>query len=361
MTSRNVAKMEAVEPPEADPDSPEAALEPHVAFRHPFFRMFPDVYFRMSEHTGKPVLVLVQPDHELVLSFSGFAREFQLEDGSHDLVMLERIAEALTYVRGLRLGDEFPSELLTGEASWEPTDQHRMLAYNRLTLQLVTWLDGEEIVYGDAQQLARLAADPDNAERLRLAVREAAEKLGLMSDHDVVGRIDRLASELAYTEALRSIYHEIVALGEECAEILRMHTREISIADLAFPVVRLMDKAIQEFGAVFRRIDQQTAQILTSLREVDEHCAFLGRERNDLYRRLRVWEDMFKLWSPVDDADLDSVAELLRGTYRFLAPRYMETHEWILATRPTPRDTTKRPKRTVRGRSNRQYGRSLRW
>ena len=38
--------------------------------------------------------------------------------------MLALIAQALDFVAGLHIGDKLPTEVLSGEASWEPEEMH---------------------------------------------------------------------------------------------------------------------------------------------------------------------------------------------------------------------------------------------
>jgi hypothetical protein len=269
----------------------------------------------------------------------------------------------LDFVRGLRPGDSLPSEVLTGEPSWDITEEHRKVASQRLTMQLVTWLTGKEVVCSEPGSLQELTSAPETAERIRRALREASDQLGLEDgEGEVVNRIERLVEELAYVEALREMFQDVRAIKEECDEILRDHARETSIVDLATPVLRLIERAVADFESSFRRIDEQTSEIVPSIRDVDEHCASLSAERNALYVRLRPWHDVLDLWSAGNGGETPfGIADLLRATYRFLAPRYMEFYEWVLATKPPPSDAGPRPQRDLMRPRRRRYGGVMRW
>ncbi|MSO75395.1 MAG: hypothetical protein EXQ87_00575 [Alphaproteobacteria bacterium] len=58
--------------------------------------------------------------------------------------------------------------------------------------------------------------------------------------------------------------------------------------------------------------------------------------RDNLHRRLVVWDEMFTLWLPVRMERSEANANLLRKTYRFLAPRFMQVDEWVLLTQIGP-------------------------
>ena len=93
-----------------------------VHFEHKFCGSFEDLYFRLTDQTA---------------------------DGQ----VLSKVAEGLQFVRGLRVGDPLPKEILTREASWEPSERHLRIARQRLTMQLVTWLAGNEHIFTSSEKL----------------------------------------------------------------------------------------------------------------------------------------------------------------------------------------------------------------
>ena len=156
---------------------------PIIAFNHSFFASVEGGHFRMSEQTKEPVFVVdLGENNEVSLPFPGIKREFELDADSNDAKMLDLIAEGLNYVKVLRPGDRIPTELLTGEASWEITDAHRTIAYQRLTLQMVTWLSGDEVTITNPEELAQVADDPKTKDKVNEAFGQAAEELGFGRD-----------------------------------------------------------------------------------------------------------------------------------------------------------------------------------
>jgi hypothetical protein len=179
-----------------------------VCFEHKFFKSFEDLYFRTTD-AGEPVAVVtLAKNNEAVLVFDGIRKEFNIAKDSHDDLMLNKVAEALQYISGVRLGDDLPSEVATGEPSWEPSDKHFMIAKQRLTLQLVSWMTGDEQVFTTVEELMMIANDPQTKKNINLAFAEAAEELGLGRDkrEEVIAQIESLAKQLAYVEAMRDIF-----------------------------------------------------------------------------------------------------------------------------------------------------------
>src|SRR5581483_4431831 len=123
----------------ADPTS---TRPDHVRLQHVLFRRFGDPVFRRAETDSSPVMVVLLGEREAALPLRALQREFSIADESEDGRMLVLIAAALDFVTCLRPGDPFPPEVLSGEASWEPSPQHGRLAEARLRLHLVNWSKG---------------------------------------------------------------------------------------------------------------------------------------------------------------------------------------------------------------------------
>ena len=73
-------------------------------------------------------MVVLLGDREAALPLRALQREFDIPDESEDGRMLALIAASLDFVTSLRLGDALPAEVLSGDASWEPSSQHLRLA-----------------------------------------------------------------------------------------------------------------------------------------------------------------------------------------------------------------------------------------
>lgn len=302
-----------------------------IAFEHAFFSALGDGVFRKRDN-DEAVFVIKLGDLETGLPLRGVAREFHIAEDSSDGEVLTLIARALDFVNELRMGDAFPSEVLTGAPSWEITDEHRTRAYQRLTLQLTTWLRGEERVFTGAQELKQIADDPTTKKKVNEAFDEAARRLGFTKNgrQEVMNLVASLADELAYIEALRDRFDEVIESGRKIEQMRRVFSRENSVREIADAVARLMSIALKALQTAFEEVDAQTGEILSVLKNPAQQIQYIRKTRDDLFCRLFAWADILARWASVPPTREESNVTLLRDTYRFLAPRYMPAVEWQL-------------------------------
>jgi len=309
---------------------------PKVRFENSFFAKLEDVCFRLSEQTGEPVMNIKFAKNEVSLPLPGIRKELKLAKDCADSQMLNLCAKSLKYVKGLRLGDTLPSEIFTREASWELSQRHMQIAYQRVTLQLVNWLTGGDQVITDPDALLQLADDPNIKKNVNTAFGEAAEKLGLGRDRkeEVVQHVMTLAHELAYIEALRENMRRIENMVEKLQAFRRLYGRERSVADIADQITKLCGQALKSFQESFLEVDAQTGEILAVLRNLNSQIAYIRDQRDELHARLMAWDDILTEWDKVQVKATPDTPEMLRRAYRFLAPRFMMVNEWVLMTKP---------------------------
>lgn len=305
-----------------------------VRFDHKFFGSFEDLYFRLTD-AGEPVAVIKLASNEAVLSFEGIKREFMLSEESHDGKLLDKVAEGLQFMRGLRIGDKLPKEVLTREASWEPQDRHRRIAYQRLTMQLVTWLTGDEHIITSGEELAQIAEDPQVKKNVNLAFAEAAEEIGIGRERreEVVHYIESLAKELAYIEAERDLILEVRKVDEKIQGLRRLYSSDRSMLEVVDQVARLSQRAIKVLQDYLDQVDAQTGEILAMLKNIDSQIGYIRTVRDELHKRLLPWEEFIQVWKTVFVVKSDENTNRIRDIYQFLAPRYMQVHEWVLVTK----------------------------
>lgn len=305
--------------------------DPVISFEHSFFSKLEGAYFRLSEQ-DEPVLMVKMGDNIAALNFRGIKREFNLRDDSADSRMLTMVARALQFVKVLRIGDPLPPELTTRKASWKPSERHRQIAYQRLTMQLVSWLTGEETLITDPESLLQVAGDPQVRAKVNRAFEEAAVKLGLGKDRkqEVVDHLVSLSHELAYVEGLRDIYTEIKAMEQKIQALRRIYGRERGMLEMVDQVARLGERAVGEFTTAFDEFDGQTGEILSVLRNIEAQIGYIRDSRDDLHRRLMTWDELLADWRDVKIERSESNESLTRRTYQFLAPRFMQVNEWTL-------------------------------
>ena len=304
---------------------------PAVVFEHKFFASVKDPVFRLSEQNDEPCMYFKFGEAEVNLQFSGIKNEFKLI-GTPDEVMLDFISESLKFVQSMEMGDEFPEELKTGRASWEVTEEHKKVAYQRLTMQLVSWLSGDEVVVTNPGELMQISEDPRTKERVKEAFKKAAEALGIDPEdsHKVIDLITVLADELSHIEALREMLERVKVIGEKLEELRGYYLADRVILDIIEPMVGLMNTALKELSSPIDQVDAQTGEILAVLKNIAPQVRFVRNMRDNLYRRLKAWDTLFDAWDNVIMSRSDNNEGVLRDTYRFLAPRFMKTDEWVL-------------------------------
>ena len=317
-------------------ETPAAELvEGTVCFQHKFFKSFQDLFFRKTE-AGEPVAVVtLAKNNEAVLVFDGIRKEFSIAKDSHDDQMLTKIAESLEFVKGIRLGDTLPTEVTTGEPSWTPSERHFLIAKQRLTLQLVTWMTGDENVFTSVEEIMMLAEDPQTKKNINLAFAEAAEELGLGRDQkdQVIHQIESLAHQLAYVEAMRDIFGEVKKVDEKIQGLRPIFGADRAMVDTADQVARLSQRCLRHFEEQFDTIDAQTGEVMAMLKNIGNQLEYIHKCRDELFKRLHPWEDFIRKWKTVYIVKSEENIIRLREIYQFLAPRFMAFNDWVLVTR----------------------------
>lgn len=310
------------------------ALPETCQLQHPIFRMLGPVSFRRASTDGTPVMVVSLGEREAVMPLRALQREFGIADESPDGRMLGQVAEGLDYVCGIAPGDRLPSEVLSGRASWEPGPEHRSLALSLVRLRLLAWLD-PGAASGEGDPIARLESDPTMRHSVQLAFERAAIELDLPDRQAVIARVEELAGELAYIEALRdrlllpvqAMLARIEALALTCRG--DSHRQESTGR-----VQRLAEIALARFQERFDEVAAQTGEVISALRNMESQQAFIRANRDQLYRAQRAWQPILDGWAAAvaDPAPWELVAR----TYQFLAPRYMPATAWTTpgAARP---------------------------
>ena len=334
---------------------------PKVRFDHWFFAKMEDIFFQLSNGEKEPTLVAKYSKNDVVLTLKGITKEFDIDPKSSDGWMLEQIAKGLKYVKGLRLGDPLPKEILTREASWSLSKRHQEIAYQRVSLQLVNWMSGGDNMITDPDELLQLAEDPAIKKQISTAFGEAAEKLGYGRDEKekVVQHVEELAKELAYIEALRDRFRRIKIMDDKIQGLRRLYGREKSVLEIADQVARLGERAVKEFEQLFLEVDAQTGEILAVLKNLSTQIPYIRDKRDDLHIRLMAWDDILDRWQQTEVKASQQNLTLIRDTYKFLAPRFMVVKEWVLMTKL--QDGGTKGVSQVGGAPGKKIGGQMRW
>jgi hypothetical protein len=304
-------------------------LPDRCMLEHQVFRQMTDVYFRRAEADGTPVMVMALGERIAAVPLRSLQREFSIPDDSADGMMLRLIAESLDYVNALHVGDLLPTEVLTGEASWEPDPSARDVVARRLRWQLLNWLDGEAAQASALRGLRGLDSDPAMRLKVQQSFDKAATALGLDSAAEVVNMVENLAGELSYIETLREqLMRPVNALHARTDKLAQGGRGDGQRAQTITQVHRLTAMATRQLAARFDAVDSQSGEVMAALRNMESHQVFIRSNRDLLYRSHRAWAPLLKLWAENDPDAPETLWPLIMKTYQFLAPRFMSVQEW---------------------------------
>jgi len=303
----------------------------HFVFEHAVFRA-PEARFALASD-GTPSMMLRLADLDAVVPIRSLSSEFALEE-SGDAQLLELVIAGLKYVKTIRPGDSIPRELLDGTASWTLEDRHLEIAKGRLTMQISSWLTGQEQVISDQMALLQLADDPVIKARVSEAFGDIATKLGLPRERkqEVIDKIDQVARELAYVEALRERYRStVLVIRDKVLVFMKIYRRDRSVDEELGRIENLIRRPVNEIGGILDQIDAQCGEILALLRNLDRQIAFIRESRDDLHQRMMLWDEINAIWLPIVPERSTENEQAMKELYRFLARNFIIQKPWQLA------------------------------
>ncbi len=302
----------------------------HFNFEHPVFRT-PDARFLVAVD-GAPSMAIKLADLDAYLPLKSLRIEFSLDD-TPDGALLDKVIAGLKYVKVIRPGDSIPRELLDGSASWCVQDHHLAIAKGRITFQITSWLTGNESVVVDQNYLLQIVDDPLTKAKVNEAIGDIAERLGLSRDkrQDVLDRIDIVARELSYIEALRERFGDILSIKHKIGEFMKIYRRDRSIHEELVRIDNLIRKPIAELTDIFDQVDAQSGEIISLLKNWNRQISFIRESRDDLHVRMMLWDETLGKWSTlIPEKSIEKEASM-RELYRFLARHFIIAKQWQLA------------------------------
>lgn len=273
------------------------------------------------------------------VAIAKLCNEFKIDPKSFDGQLLDMAAKGLKYVREIRPGDTIPNELIDGSASWRVDDKHYNIAKGRLTVQMVTWLTGGEAVISSPEQLEQVVEDPNTKVRVREAFQMIANKLALTgnAEEQVENRIDLLAKELSYIEALRERAQKLHKIRDGLESAHRIYKNERNLKEEIVRMQTLSLPPITDLEGRFAQVDAQTGEILSMLTKFDKNIAYIREMRDDLHQGLMPWDEVMEDWESVTAEKSAAFEAVLKKTYQFLARAFSQAKHWRMAARPAPR------------------------
>jgi hypothetical protein len=321
------AEATAASPPPGDRST-------HFVFEHKLFAV-KGAYFRISHATDEPVLHVDLGDLSASLTINTLAKEFGLRPDTDDGKLLIQVQKGLRFVKEIRPGDSIPREILDGTASWTILPEHHAIARARLTVNLANWITGADSNVSDVHLLQRIADDPETKEKVNKALGEMAEKLGFGRDKKemVLEKIEDLARELAYIEALRDRFGKVKMIERKVSDAAKLYRRERAIIEDIARVQLLLATPVKDLTGMFQMIDAQSGEVLAVMRKLKEQIKFIRSMRDDIHHKLMRWDETIDKWDPVVAERGEAMEAVLRSTYRFLARYFPQRSDWTLTVR----------------------------
>jgi hypothetical protein len=318
-------------PPEDEVYESKSSRSTHFVFHHKLFAL-PDAVFRTGIDKTQ-VLEVKLGEHRAALPLSTVRAEFSIDDpGRADSDMMAIVEKGLRYVREIRPGDSIPRELLDGTASWSVDQRHTMIARGRVIVQLVSWLNGEEAVVIDLAQLEQVSNDPLVGKQVGQAILEVCKKLGIppARQNIVAERIEGLARELAYIEALRDYAGKVSGINEKLKKFSRLYHRDVLFWPELQRMKALIGKPIEQINSYFDQVDSQTSKILIAIKNYNATVNFIRDIRDEIHGALMDWDLYIKDMEELPLERLRAHEAVLRKLYGFLARTFPQSREWPL-------------------------------
>jgi hypothetical protein len=322
-------------------------------FEHPGFAALGRPTFRLTQDDRVAALTLSIDNLDVVVPLRAVAQLFNIRPDSRDGAMLHLVEQGLRFVQSLQIGDRLPTEVVTGEASWETRPYHRRTAIAKLQLQLVSWIGGASDIddkHVASQMFVVAADDPSIRPRVEESLRRAAAELGVQGGGEAVAKlIEDAAGELSYFEALREwLLDRVCAMTKRLVRIMQ-ETSMLAPGrrETLVQVIRLATMGLTELGQQFDVVASQTTDTIVMLQTMERQRGFLRPHRDRLYTTLLEWEPILKAWDTLPNKqpkEVEGVWKVIEESYRFLAPRYMSVQHWQTITAV--------PERTERSKSS---------
>jgi len=302
------------------PQAPDCST--YFLFEHNVFKVDGGRFAFTADGT-EPAFHIALGTLAAALRLPGLRKEFAIDAASTDGRLLGIVERSLRFVKEIRPGDSIPREILDGTASWSVSDEHRATARGRLIAYVVTAVEAKP-ADTEISVLRRLGASEDGTRQLDLAAAGIAERLAAdKGKADILARIDRLARELCYIEALRERCALLRAIAAKVNVLAKLYRGDRAIVNNISRVNTLLQRPFSEFEHAFDRLDAATSEILAVLLGIDDHVKQIRRARDDVHVRLMQWDEVIVAWTALDPVRGSQTEAALEELYRFAARHYL--------------------------------------
>jgi hypothetical protein len=295
----------------------------HFDFQAKVFQA-PGACFMIKGRDKQPMFVVEMGGGQGIISLKDLRRTFFIEAGSRDDGMIDRAAAALHYVPDIRPGDEIPNEILDGSASWTVARRHKQIARDKIQVQLLSWMSGTPVSYASQDDIKNTLASEESKRGLKDAFSRAAVALGFQASESekVLDRIETLARELCYIEALRERAHEVAHIQGNLETLTKVYGSDMRISSDINRMKILIVKGVNELRDILDNIDAESADVLGALMSIDYIIKAVRKARDDLHHILMEWDPAMAKWQNLNMVRSQEVDKAMAVTYQFLAQRF---------------------------------------
>lgn len=319
------------EPPAELPPPKKADKSKHFSFDHAVFQV-KGAYFGFGKDGDTVCLHVPLGDIMAALPLDAVLIQFKIDKDSEDAKLLEVVQKSMKYVRRIEPGDSIPAEILDGTASWRVEPHHVARANARISVLILSWINGKPVEFGDAHQLESIANNPETKKKVQEGFEVLAEKLGLgrANKNQVVDKIEQLAKESAYIEALRERFTDIQKVYTGFNILHNIYKRERGVQEEIGRIRILMKKPVDDIAGILLQVDANTGEVFNVLKRLPEVIAYIREKRDELHQRFMLWDDILPAWRSMPMERDGRIDKLVRTTYRFVARHFPQDSEWSL-------------------------------
>ena len=321
----------------AEPSQPRST---HFDFQARVFQAL-GAHFVLKGKDKEPMFAVDMGAGQGFVTLDNLRKTFFIEPGSHDDRLIDQAAAGLRHIPDIRPGDEIPNEILDGSASWTVSPRHKQIARERIQAQLLSWISGSPVTYADQEELKKIMATEENKRALREAFGKAAVALGFQAKESerVLERIETVARELCYIEALRERTKELATIRANLAVLAKVYNDDQRTSANISRMKVLIVRGIGEPVAILKGIDAEVADVMAALTSVDDIIRSVRKARDDLHFVLMEWDPVIASWQKLTMARSQGIDRALSATYQFLASRFSTGKSLIKRKAPTKRIT----------------------
>jgi hypothetical protein len=298
----------------------------HFQFEHKVFAVEGARFALGAER--EPMFYVTLGKLDAALRLPLLRSEFGIAPESPDGKLLAVVAEGLRYVKEIRPGDSVPRELLDGSASWHVEEWHLLRARQRLVVQLAANRDGRDAARLDDAGLTQLADDPETKRRFTAALDDIADRLQLEGGKAVEARLEAIAREFAYIEALRERFDLVRCALDKTEQVARAFRGDRGMLQDISRVRTLLMRPVAHIAARFDELYADTGEIGGVLLMLDAHVALVRQTRDDLHTRLMLWDPVIAQWQMLVPSRNPATEAAVRQLYQFAAQHFAQGKDW---------------------------------